>query len=70
VAVLDLALAQIPVEHIEDLEILVRADTAGAQLSFTDHDGYRFQAILTDQHDHARADRLLPRAGHALLGRL
>jgi Transposase DDE domain group 1 len=23
----------------------------GAQLSFTDHDGYRFQAILTDQHD-------------------
>ena len=24
----------------------------GAQLSFTDHDGYRFQAILTDQDDH------------------
>jgi len=23
----------------------------GAQLSFTDHDGYRFQAILTDQAD-------------------
>ena len=23
----------------------------GAQLSFTDHDGYRFQAFLTDQHD-------------------
>jgi len=23
----------------------------GAQLSFTDHDGYRFQAILTDQQD-------------------
>jgi len=23
----------------------------GAQLSFTDHDGYRFQAILTDQSD-------------------
>jgi Transposase DDE domain group 1 len=23
----------------------------GAQLSFTDHDGYRFQAILTDQED-------------------
>ena len=23
----------------------------GAQLSFTDHDGYRFQAILTDQGD-------------------
>ena len=132
--VLDLALAQIPVEHIESLEILVRADRAGAtheladycrdarmrfsfgydltdavrqailqtpenawvpaldqddterengqvaeitehvdlfswpegsrlivrrerphpgaQLSFTDHDGYRFQAILTDQPDH------------------
>ena len=133
VAVLDLALAQIPAEHIESIEILVRADTAGAthgltgycrdadmrfsvgyeltepvcaaileipehawvaaleqdgsertngqvaeitdsielsswpegsrlivrrerphpgaQLSFTDHDGYRFQAILTDQSD-------------------
>jgi hypothetical protein len=133
VAVLDLALEQIPVEHIESIEILVRADSAGAthglidycrqasmrfsvgyeltepvraaildipedawvraldqdgstrengqvaeitdrvdlsswpqgsrlivrrerphpgaQLSFTDHDGYRFQAILTDQPD-------------------
>ena len=136
VAVLDQALAQIPAEYIETLEILVRADTAGAthglvdycrqgnmrfsvgyeltepvrqaileipadawvpaldqdgserengevaeitnsvdlsawgeedeptrlivrrerphpgaQLSFTDHDGYRFQAILTDQTD-------------------
>jgi hypothetical protein len=133
VAVLDLALEQIPAEHIEQLEILVRADSAGAthglldycregnlrfsvgyeltepvraailqipedawgvaldqdgsarkngevaeitdmvdlsawpersrlivrrerphpgaQLSFTDHDGYRFQAILTDQTD-------------------
>jgi hypothetical protein len=132
-AVLDLALAQIPAEYIEEIEILVRADSAGAthglvdycrearrrfsvgyeltepvraailqipedawvpaldqdgserengevaeisesvdlscwpegsrlivrrerphpgaQLSFTDHDGYRFQAILTDQHD-------------------
>jgi hypothetical protein len=132
-AVVDRALAQIPVEHIETLEILVRADCAGAthgfldycregnmrfsvgyelteavrtailqipedawvpaldqdgserengevceitgmvdlsswpeasrliirrerphpgaQLSFTDHDGYRFQAILTDQRD-------------------
>jgi Transposase DDE domain group 1 len=130
---LDLALAQIPVEHIESLEILLRADRAGAtheladycregrmrfsfgydltdtvraailetpaaawipaldqdgserengevaeitnrldlsswpegsrlivrrerphpgaQLSFTDHDGYRFQVILTDQPD-------------------
>jgi Transposase DDE domain group 1 len=133
IAVLDLALAQIPVQYIEELEILVRADSAGAthglvdycrearmrfsvgyeltepvraaileipedawvaaldqdgsvrdngevaeitdtvdlsawpegsrlivrrerphpgaQLSFTDHDGYRFQAILTDQPD-------------------
>jgi hypothetical protein len=133
VAVLDRVLAQIPAEHIESIEILVRADTAaathgltdycreqdmrfsvgyeltepvrtailaipedawvaaldqdgsarangevaeitasvelsqwppgsrlivrrerphpGAQLSFTDHDGYRFQAILTDQPD-------------------
>jgi len=131
--VLDRALAQIPAEHIEDLELLVRADSAGAtheladycregrmrfsfgyeltetvrtailqtpadawisaldqdgsarengqvveitdrvelsswpqgcrvivrrerphpgaQLTFTDHDGYRFQAILTDQDD-------------------
>jgi hypothetical protein len=133
IAVLDLALAQIPSEYIESLQILVRADSAGAthalidycreanirfsvgyeltepvrsaileidenasvaaldqdgserengevaeitdsveltawgkgtrlivrrerpqpgaQLSFTDHDGYRFQAILTDQDD-------------------
>jgi hypothetical protein len=135
--VIDLALAQIPVQYIESLEILVRADTAGAthglvdycregnmrfsvgyeltepvraailqipqdawvgaldqdgsartngevceitdmvdlsawpegsrlivrrerphpgaQLSFTDHDGYRFQAILTDQPDESIA---------------
>ncbi len=133
VAVIDRALAQIPAEYVEGLEILVRADSAGAtyglvdycreanmcfsvgyelteqvraailtipedawvraldqdgserengevceitdtvdlsawpegcrlivrrerphpggQLSFTDHDGYRFQAILTDQPD-------------------
>jgi hypothetical protein len=133
VAVLDLALAQIPARYIESIEMLVRADSAGAthglvdycreanmrfsvgyeltepvrtaildipedawvraldqdggerengevaeitdrvdlsawpagsrlivrrerphpgaQLSFTDHDGYRFQAILTDQPD-------------------
>jgi hypothetical protein len=132
-AVLDLALEQIPAQHVEGIEILVRADSAGAthglidycreaklrfsvgyeltepvrqailelpenawvaaldqdgsarengevaeitdsvnlsswpertrlivrrerphpgaQLSFTDHDGYRFQAILTDQGD-------------------
>jgi hypothetical protein len=138
VAVLDLALAQIPAEHIESIEILVRADTAGAthglldychehdlrfsvgyeltepvraairelgedawvaaldqdgterpngevaeitdrvdlsgwpqgsrlimrrerphpgaQLSFSDHDGHRFQAILTDQPDASIAE--------------
>ena len=33
--------------------MIVRRERAhpGAQLSFTDHDGHRFQAILTDQHD-------------------
>jgi Transposase DDE domain group 1 len=33
--------------------IIVRRERPhpGAQLSFTDHDGYRFQAILTDQAD-------------------
>jgi len=33
--------------------VLVRRERAhpGAQLSFTDHDGHRFQAILTDQSD-------------------
>jgi hypothetical protein len=133
VTVIDQSLAQIPAEHVENIEILIRADTAGAthgtadhcqrgdlrfsfgyeltepvraailqtpqdawiaaleqdeserengqvveitdrlnlsawptgsrvivrrerphpgaQLSFTDHDGYRFQAILTDQTD-------------------
>jgi len=47
----------------------------GAQLSFTDHNGYRFQALITDQDDptigvlerrqrqRARFTRLL---GHAL----
>jgi hypothetical protein len=30
VAVLDMALAQIPAEYVETLEILVRADSAGA----------------------------------------
>ena len=40
--------------------VLVRRERAhpGAQLSFTDHDGHRFQAILTDQPDHdIAADR-------------
>ncbi|MBV9338399.1 MAG: IS1380 family transposase [Solirubrobacterales bacterium] len=37
----------------EGTRLIVRRERPhpGAQLSFTDHDGYRFQAILTDQHD-------------------
>ena len=35
--VLDLALAQIPAEHIESIEILVRADSAGATHELADH---------------------------------
>ena len=33
--------------------VIVRRERAhpGAQLSFTDHDGHRFQAVLTDQPD-------------------
>jgi hypothetical protein len=38
----------------EGSRVIVRRERPhpGAQLSFTDHDGYRFQAILTDQTDH------------------
>ena len=38
----------------EGCRLIVRRERPhpGAQLSFTDHDGYRFQAILTDQADH------------------
>jgi hypothetical protein len=37
----------------ERCRLIVRRERPhpGAQLSFTDHDGYRFQAILTDQSD-------------------
>jgi Transposase DDE domain group 1 len=37
----------------EHSRLIVRRERPhpGAQLSFTDHDGYRFQAILTDQDD-------------------
>jgi hypothetical protein len=37
----------------EGSRVIVRRERPhpGAQLSFTDHDGYRFQAILTDQAD-------------------
>jgi hypothetical protein len=38
----------------EGCRLIVRRERPhpGAQLSFTDHDGYRFQAILTDQPEH------------------
>jgi len=36
-AVVDLALAQVPVEYVESLEILVRADSAGATHGFVDY---------------------------------
>jgi hypothetical protein len=36
-SVIDLALAQIPVEHVESMEILVRADSAGATHETADH---------------------------------
>jgi Transposase DDE domain group 1 len=37
----------------DDSRLIVRRERPhpGAQMSFTDHDGYRFQAILTDQAD-------------------
>ncbi len=40
-------------EQDEPTRLIVRRERPhpGAQLSFTDHDGYRFQAILTDQTD-------------------
>jgi len=53
-------------EHVElsswpaGSRVIVRRERPhpGAQLSFTDHDGYRFQAILTDQTDEEhRCDR-------------
>jgi len=41
----------------ESSRLIVRRERPhpGAQLSFTDHDGYRFQAILTDQPDNSVA---------------
>lgn len=40
-------------EQDKPTRLIVRRERPhpGAQLSFTDHDGYRFQAILTDQDD-------------------
>jgi len=41
----------------EQTRLIIRREHPhpGAQLSFTDHDGYRFQAILTDQTDQSIA---------------
>src|SRR5215217_2108169 len=54
----------------EGSRLIVRRERPhpGAQLSFTDHDGHRFQAILTDQVDHNIAElecrhRQRPRRG-------
>lgn len=47
--------------------VIVRREVPhpGAQLSFTDHDGYRFQAILTDQPDTDIAYLEARHRGHA-----
>jgi hypothetical protein len=47
--------------------VIVRRERAhrGAQLSFTDHDGHRFQAILTDQLDRDIAYLEARHRGHA-----
>jgi hypothetical protein len=47
--------------------VIVRRERAhpGAQLSFTDHDGHRFQAILTDQVDRDIAYLEARHRGHA-----
>jgi hypothetical protein len=47
--------------------VLVRREEAhpGAQFSFTDHDGRRFQAVLTDQPDHDIAYLEAVHRGHA-----
>jgi hypothetical protein len=50
-----------------DARVIVRREIAhpGAQLSFTDHDGHRFQAILTDQPDTDIAYLEARHRGHA-----
>jgi hypothetical protein len=55
----------------EGSRLIVRRERPhpGAQLSFTDHDGYRFQAILTDQPDeHIAANRVPPPPARARRG--
>ena len=57
VAVLDRALAQIPAEYVESLEILVRADSAGATHGLVDYCREAQHAVL----GRLRADRAGPR---------
>ena len=57
VAVLDRALAQIPAEYVETLEILVRADSAGATHGLVDYCREAQHALL----GRLRADRAGPR---------
>jgi Transposase DDE domain group 1 len=47
--------------------VIVRRERAhpGAQLSFTDHDGHRFQAILTDQAGPSLTSSVITAAAHA-----
>src|SRR5688572_25442151 len=60
-------------EHLDlaawpaDSRVIVRRERPhpGAQLSFTDHDGHRFQAILTDQPDTDIAYLEARHRGHA-----
>jgi hypothetical protein len=54
VTVIDRALAQLPAEHVENLEILIRADSAGATHGTADHCrerklGFSFGYELTEQ---------------------
>ena len=51
----------------DGVRLIVRRERPhpGAQLSFTDHDGYRFQAILTDQTDENIAVIECRHRGHA-----
>jgi hypothetical protein len=64
----------VEITHLLDLSswpagsrVIVRRERPhpGAQLSFTDHDGYRFQAILTDQTDRDIAVVERRHRGHA-----
>ena len=66
--VLDRALEQIPDEHIEDLEILVRADTAGATHGLTDYCREHRHALLGRLRTHRGGPRRDPRDPRGCLG--